>query len=82
MSLINLSDVAQDSTVSTVFDVERQAAFNNTVDFYQVSSEDGSVVDSDGNTIAIGESGYIEAALANRVGLNLATENGVGCHQA
>ena len=77
MSLINLSDVAQNSTVTTVFDVAREAAFDNTVDFYQVSSPDGSVVDPEtGETIAPGESGYAQAALANRVGLSLATDNG------
>ena len=74
--LIDLSAVAQGDTVLTEFSVTREAGFNNTVDFYEVNA-DGSVVDPEsGETIAVGEAGYTEAALTNRIGLELATENG------
>ena len=45
--------------------------------FYEVSSEDGSVVDPlSGETIAPGEERYQEAALANRLDFSLGTANG------
>ena len=75
MDTINLSNIAEGEFVSTTFSVSRDAGFDNTVDFYEVNS-DGSVIDSvSGNIIAPGEAGYREAALANRVGLALRTEN-------
>ena len=75
-SFIDLSDVAANEFVSSTFTVTREAGFDNTVDFYEINA-DGSVVDPDsGATIAVGEAGYAEAALANRLGLELATDNG------
>ena len=74
---IDLSNVAEGDTVLAMFDVDREADFDNTVDFYEVNA-DGSVVDlGSGETIAVEQEGYTEAALANRLGLDLATENGV-----
>ena len=74
---IDLSNVAEGDTVLAMFSVDREAGFDNTVDFYEVNA-DGSVVDLDsGETIAVEQEGYTEAALANRLGLDLATENGV-----
>ena len=74
--VIDLSAIAEGDTVLTEFSVAREASFNNTVDFYEVNA-DGSVVDPEsGETITVGEAGYTEAALANRVGLELASENG------
>lgn len=59
------------------FTVNRETVFDNTVGFYEVSSEDGSVVDPlSGETIALGEEGYQEAALANRLDFSLGTANG------
>ena len=75
-NVIDLSAIAEGDTVLTEFSVAREASFNNTVDFYEVNA-DGSVVDPEsGETITVGEAGYTEAALANRVGLELASENG------
>ena len=77
MDTIDLSDVAEGEVVSATFSVEREAGFDNTVDFYEVNL-DGSVVDPvSGAIIAPGEAGYTDAALANRVGLELKTDNGV-----
>ena len=73
--LIDLSNVSDQKVTFTAFDVSREAKFGNTVDFYEVNA-DGSVTDDSGETIAVGEEGYTEAALDNRVGLELATENG------
>jgi hypothetical protein len=74
--VIDLSALAEGDTINAVFSVDREAGYNNTVDFYEVNA-DGSVLDPDsGVAIAVGEAGYAEAALANRVGLDLAAENG------
>lgn len=70
--VINLTDSEDRSTVITV---TRNAAFENTIDFYEINA-DGSVFDLDGSTIAPEESGYQEAAIANRVGLDLLAPNG------
>ena len=60
MDTIDLSDVAEGAVVSVVFNVERDAGFNNTVDFYEVNL-DGSVVNpASGAVIAPGEAGYTD----------------------
>ena len=75
-NVINLSDLAGGEIVSTTFSVSSEAGYDNTVDFYEVNA-DGSVIDPDsGTAIAVGDAGYTEAALANRVGLELSAENG------
>ncbi len=74
--VIDLSALAEGDTINAVFNVDRDSGYNNAVDFYEVNA-DGSVLDPDsGVAIAVGEEGYAEAALANRLGLDLATENG------
>ena len=77
MSTIDLSNIAEGQIVSTTFSVSRNASFDNTVDFYEIDSDGGVVDPVSGNVIAPGEEGYREAALANRVGLALRTENGI-----
>ena len=70
---INLTDSA-DQTVE--FTVSRDAGFDDTIGFYEVN-EDGSVQDPiSGQTIAIGEEGYQDAALANSLDFTLSTGNG------
>ena len=70
---INLTDLA-DQTVE--FTVSRDAGFDDTIGFYEVN-EDGSVQDPiSGQTIAIGEEGYQDAALANSLDFTLSTGNG------
>jgi hypothetical protein len=70
-------DLTELSDRQVKFTISREAGFDNTVGFYEVSSEDGSVVDPlSGETIAPGEEGYQEAALANRLDFSLGTANG------
>ena len=69
---IDLRD--SDNRPITVF-VSRSAAFANTVDFYVINA-DRSVTTADGSSIAIGEAGYREAALAQRIGLDLTSPDG------
>lgn len=70
-------DLSNFDDQSIDFSVTREAGFDNTVDFYQVDA-DGGVVDPDtGNTIAPGEDGYTEVAVANRLGADISTANGV-----
>ena len=73
VDILNLNNQQNQAVEVTV---EREAGFNNTVDFYEVEA-DGSVLDpASGEAIALGEPGYAEAAIANRLGLDLTTENG------
>jgi len=74
-SILDMMDLTADEVVSTTFETERSAFFNNTVDFYPVDG-DGNISDpTSGNTIAPGDSGYTEAALANRLGLDISAED-------
>ena len=68
IDLTNSEDRAVDITIA------RNAVFENTIDFYEINP-DGSVIDVDGSTIALGETGYQEAAIANRLGLDLVAPN-------
>ena len=71
---IDLTDFA-DSTVE--FTVSRDAGFDNTVGFYEVNGDDGSVSDPiTGEAIALGDAGYQDAALANSLDFTLSTGNG------
>ena len=74
--VIDLSNLTEEDSVFVTFNVDRAARSDNTVDFYEVNA-DGSVVDPDsGETIAVDQEGYTEAAVANRFGLDLATKPG------
>ena len=58
------------------FTVDRDAGYENTVGFYEVDV-DGNITDSEsGETIALGDENYIEAAIANRVDVSLNGVNG------
>ena len=50
--------------------ITRNAVLDSTVDFYEINP-DGSVTIEDGSTVALGEDSYQEAAIANRLGLDL-----------
>jgi hypothetical protein len=70
-TLIDLSDLNQDVGVN--FTISREADFNNTVGFYTVNA-DGSVVDpASGNNINPGETGYLQAVIANRLDIAMTT---------
>ena len=70
---IDLTEMG-DRTVE--FTVSREAAYDNTIGFYEVNG-DGSVVDPEtGDAIALGEAGYQDAALANSLDFTLTTGNG------
>ena len=63
--------------VNATIEVFREAKFDDTVGLYTIEDQQGSVKDPvTGNLIRPGEAGYLEAALANRVELNLSGENG------
>lgn len=74
--MADILDLSNSANQAITFSVTRNAAFDNTVDFYQVNA-DGSVIDPDsGAIIAPGEAGYAEAAIANRLRLDLRADNG------
>lgn len=64
--LLDLRDITGD--VATTFSVNREAAYDNFVGFYQIADRNGGI-DLNGDGVADvtpGQSGYTEAALANR----------------
>ena len=70
---IDLS-VMSDTTIN--FTVDRDAVYENTVGFYEVDVE-GNIIDSEsGETIALGDENYTEAAIANRVDASFNGVNG------
>ena len=73
LETIDLTDLGDQSVQ---FTVDRDAGFENTVGFYEVT-EDGSVVDPvSGESIAIGEAGYTDAAIANALDFSLSSPTG------
>ncbi|AFZ26862.1 putative extracellular nuclease [Cylindrospermum stagnale PCC 7417] len=74
--LIDLRDVT--TQVKADFVVNREAAFNNFVGFYQVSDENGGIdINADGQAdILPGQAGYTQAAVSGRVaGIELTVNN-------
>ena len=75
LDIANVIDLTGLDAQSIDFTVNREAAFDNTVGFYEVTA-DGSVVDPiSGSLIAPEQDGYKQAVLANSVDVTLATEN-------
>ncbi|MBT9311139.1 beta strand repeat-containing protein [Leptothoe kymatousa] len=73
--LINLSGESDSLTMN--FSVFREAAFDNTVGFYTTVDANGGVTDPvTGAILQPEDAGYQEAALANRVDVNITGENG------
>ncbi|NEO69322.1 Ig-like domain-containing protein [Moorena sp. SIO3H5] len=70
LELIDLTDVTGTVTGSLV--VNSEAEFNNTVGWYVIDDFSGSV-----NGISVGDAGYAEAALSNRVDLSVGVSGGV-----
>ncbi len=64
-------------TVTATINVTREAVYNNTVGFYAVEDDQGSVMDAlTGELLQPGDVGYMQAALAQRIDLNLVVTNG------
>jgi Putative Ig domain/Domain of unknown function (DUF4114)/Lipase (class 3) len=63
--------------VQASFTLKREAAYNDSVSFYKIDDAGGTVTSLSGQKLHPGDSGYIQAALANEiVGLNLTAQNG------
>jgi autotransporter-associated beta strand protein len=63
--------------VQVTFTIKREAAFNNTVGFYQIEDAQGTVISITGAKIKPGEAGYQAAVVQNRIaGVDLAVANG------
>ena len=74
--IIDLTGLAAASITASI-EVFREAAFDNTIGFYAIEDADGTVIDPlTGDALSPGDSGYQQAALANRVDLALTGENG------
>ncbi|MFN6536066.1 MAG: DUF4347 domain-containing protein [Nostoc sp. EkiNYC01] len=74
--LIDLRSVTE--AVTAKFIVNREAKYNNYVGFYQVTDENGGIdTNSDGQAdILVGQAGYTQAAVRNRVvGIDLTVNN-------
>ncbi len=64
------------SQVRAEFTVNREAAFNNFVGFYKIENARGDIRRADGTTVSVGQSGYIQAAIAGQVaGIDLSATN-------
>ena len=73
--LIDLTGLAT-PTVNVTIHVRREASYNNTVGFYTVENAQGSIIDPvTGNTLNPGDNGYLKAAVANHIGLDLVGQN-------
>jgi 3-phytase len=69
-------DTTAFSKVSAEFTVNREAAFNNFVGFYKIENAKGDIKKSDGSIVSVGQSGYIQAAIAGQVsGIDLSVAN-------
>ena len=69
-------DTTAFSKVNAEFSVNREAAFNNFVGFYKIENAKGDIKKSDGSIVSVGQSGYIQAAIAGQVsGINLSVAN-------
>jgi hypothetical protein len=77
--VLNLTQISQ-PTAKVSFAIEREAAYNNSVGFYQALDTDGSIQTSNG-ILKPADAGYIQAALQNALlnaeesGLHLSAEN-------
>jgi hypothetical protein len=71
-----LLDLRQTTTdVSATFSIYREAAFNNSVYFYNIQDETGTILDA-GKTLKPTDPGYLQAALRSAIAdINLSTPN-------
>jgi trimeric autotransporter adhesin len=76
--LIDLRQVSVSTKVKAEFFVNREAAFNNFVGFYQISDDKGGIDTNGDGTIDLrpGDAGYIQAAVKGRIaGIDLKVNN-------
>ena len=74
--LIDLTGIT-DAVVTAAIEVFREAGFDNSIGFYAVDDRQGTVQDLlTGNSLSPGDEGYVQAALASRVGPILTGQNG------
>ena len=62
--------------LSASFEVYREAAFDNEVGFFEIEDITGQVLDSQGNLLGVSDDGYVLAAMARRIAVNLTGQNG------
>ncbi|MEO0768250.1 MAG: DUF4114 domain-containing protein, partial [Cyanobacteria bacterium J06649_4] len=73
--VIDLSN--ETGSLTATFSVFREAAFNNTIGFYETLDANGAVIDAiTGERLLPGDAGYREAALANQLDVTLSGQNG------
>jgi Ca2+-binding RTX toxin-like protein len=64
------------SQVKADFTVNREADYNNFVGFYKIENAKGDIKRADGSIVSVGQSGYIQAAVAGQVsGIDLSVDN-------
>ena len=69
-------DTTAFSQVKAEFTVNREAAFNNFVGFYKIENAKGDIKKADGSIVSVGQSGYIQAAVAGQIsGIDLTVAN-------
>ena len=69
-------DTKRFSNIKADFVLNREAAFNNFVGFYQVENAKGDIKKADGTVVSVGQAGYTQAAISGRVaGMDLSVAN-------
>jgi len=72
--LIDLTD--ENGLLTAEFSVYREADFDSVIGFFAVENAEGQIRNQQGNLLSPGEAGYIEAAVRNRLAIELSGENG------
>ncbi|MEL6469717.1 MAG: DUF4114 domain-containing protein [Cyanobacteria bacterium J06623_4] len=72
--LIDLTE--ETGTLAAEFSVYREADFDSVIGFFAVENADGQIRNQQGSLLSPGEAGYIEAAIRNRLAIELSGENG------
>ena len=69
-------DTKQFSKIKADFVLNREAAYNNFIGFYQVENAKGDIKKADGMIVSVGQAGYTQAAISGRVaGMDLSVAN-------
>lgn len=63
-------------TITAQFEVYRDADFDNVIGFFAVENVAGQVRNQQGGLLSPGEAGYVEAAIRNRIAIELSGKNG------